>query len=183
MTISFDDRRRQYSITSDFDQFIQLDKIHKINIHSNRFYFVTLIQMLYSTPNCSELIINSLLLENQDLSSIRHNPTFLSVSNTNKITDIIFKTTCTFKQLKLLVKLCPRIQHLNINVSEQEFSSIMKLLFPKSNEYVQNLVSLYIQTTKDIYIEKLMNLLDPSGQDSNKFVIETIGYYACHIWC
>lgn len=181
LTISFDYSRSCYLQVSSLSQCIPLEGIHKITINSNRFHIVTLIQMLSSTPNCSQLILKSLLLENIDSVSIRQTTIFSSVSNTNKITDIIFKSICTFKQLELLIKLCPRVQQLNISVSQQEFTSIIKYLFAKSNKNTRHLVSLYIQNSKDIYVEKLMNLLEPLKR-SGEFVIENIGYLACHIW-
>jgi hypothetical protein len=182
LTISFDYYRSRCSRTSILGQVVPLEGIHKIIINSNRFHFAALVQILSSTPNCSQLILNSLLLGNVDPWSIRRNATFRSVSNTNKTTDITVKSISSWQQVSLLVQLCPQVQHLILKVFAEAFASIIQCLFSKSNKNTHHLMSLHIQSTEDIYVEKLMNLLEPLKR-SNEFAVQEIDYKDCHIWC
>jgi hypothetical protein len=181
LTISDDQYTSSDVLTNALDRVLPFEQLNKIIINCNTFHFDTLVQILYFTPNCYQLILRSLSLDEAKLALIEHDPRFRSISKINKTTDLVIKSICSLKQLKLLTKLCPQVQHLTIEVIQKEFVSIIKYLFAKSNKYTRHLTSLHIQSTKDIYIEKLMNLLLPLKKP-NEFSVEDIGYKLCYIW-
>jgi len=163
------------------NRIVPLEGLHKIMIDSNHLNFSTLVEILSSTPNCYQLILNSLSSDETHPLSILLNSTSRSIPNANKITDITIKSKCNLKQIKLLVSLCSHLQHLTISVFHKELPLIIKYLLSKSNKYTRHLASLYIQSTEDIYIEKLINLLQPLKQ-SDEFAVQEISYRRCHIW-
>jgi hypothetical protein len=181
LTISDDQYTSSDALTTALDRIIPFEQLNKIIINCNTFQFDTLVQILYFTPNCYQLILKSLSLDEVKLSSIEHDPRFRSISTINKTSDLVIESICNFKQIKLLTKLCPQMQHLTIKVIQKEFGSIIKYLLSKSNKYTRHLTSLHIESTEDIYIEKLMNLLEPLKR-SNEFAVEDIGYRFSYIW-
>jgi hypothetical protein len=167
--------------TSKFNRIIPLERLDKIIINSNYSNITTLMKILYSTPNCSQLILNHISPDMVDLISIQNNTIFRSISNVNRTKDITVKSTCPLKQIKLLVILCSRLEHLTISVLERELTSTIEYLLINSNKHTRHLASVSIQSTKDIDLSKLVNQLKTLKQ-SNEFAVQEIGRRNCHIW-
>jgi hypothetical protein len=169
--------------TSKLNRILPLEGLHKIIIDSNRLNIATLVNILYSTPNCYQLILNYISPDETDLISIQNNQRFRSISNNNKTTDITVKSRCSLKQIKLLIILCPRLQHLTLSVLKKELIPTIEYLLINSNKHThrRHLASLYIQSTEDIDFEKLINQLAVLKQ-SDEFAVQEIGHRYCHIW-
>jgi hypothetical protein len=162
------------------DRILPLKKLNKISIYSDHFHFVTLIKILYFLPSCSQLVLNSTLFDETDALAIQHTSTFKWPSNSNKITDITIKKMCTLKVVKLLVKLCPQLQHLMISVSHEQYSSTVDFLLSKTNENTRHLVTLRIHSNEDIC---LLNKRNPSQQlEQSKISVQILGFYARFMW-
>jgi len=157
-----------------------LSKLTKITINNDRIYLTDIIKMLCLTPNCNKLMLNSIVLDERNILSLQFSENFQFLSNTNNITDITVKSSCTFEQVQLLINLCPRLQHLTINVLQEEFQSIVKYLL-MNNEHTRHLRSLYIQNTGDIWTEKLLNAISEVRQQ-DEVSVEAVGYCKCYLW-
>jgi tRNA A22 N-methylase len=72
------------------------------------------------------------------------------------------------------------LQHLTINVLQEEFQSIVKYLL-MNNKHTRHLRSLYIQNTGDIWTEKLLNAISEVRQQ-DEVSVEADGYYKCYLW-
>ncbi len=164
--------------TSKLNRIISLERLDKIIMNSNRLNIAILAKILYSTPNCSQLILSYISPDEVNLISIQK---LRSISNINRTKDITVKSTCPFKQMKLLVMLCSRLEHLTISVLEKDLTSTIEYLLINSNKYTRHLASLTIQSTKDIDLRKLINQLETLKQ-SNEFAVQEIGCRNCHIW-
>ena len=169
------------SLTIALNRIIPLEHLHKITIKCTGFPLHTLLEILYLTSNCYKLTLESLLVKKADLQTIQHDQRFQLASNVNKTADLVVKSIYTLEQIKILTVLCPKLHHLKIKVAHEEFASIIKYLLSKSNKYTRHLASLHIQSTADIYIEKLTNLLQPLKR-SNEFTVQEINYKTCYIW-
>jgi hypothetical protein len=66
-------------------------------------------------------------------------------------------------------------------VLHKELAPTIKYLLSNFNKCTRHLATLYIQSTEDIYVEKLMNLLEPLKQ-SDEFAVQEISYRRFHIW-
>jgi len=157
-----------------------LSKLTKIAIDNERIYLTDIIKMLCLTPNCNKLMLNSVVLDKSNILSLQCSENFQFLSDTNNITDITVKSSCTFEQVQLLINLCPRLQHLTINVLQEEFQSIVKYLL-MNNEHTRHLRSLYIQNTGDIWTEKLLNAISEVRQQ-DEVSVEAVGYCKCYLW-
>jgi hypothetical protein len=136
--------------------------------------------MLCLTPNCNKLMLNSIVLDKRNILSLQCSENFQFLSDRNNITDITVKSSCTFEQVQLLINLCPRLQHLTIKVSQEEFQSIVKYLL-MNNEHTRHLRSLYIQNKGDIWTEKLLNAISEVRQH-DEVSVEAVGYCKCYLW-
>jgi hypothetical protein len=169
------------SISTILGRILSLKQLNQIIIDCNYLNFVVIVEILRFIPNCYKLKLNSIELDKKDLVSLQKDATFRSTSNVHQIRDVTIKLTCTLKQVKLLVKLCPRLQHLTIKVLQGDFTSTIEFLLSKSNNNTHKLLSLHIQNTGVIWIEKLTNLVR-SLIRSDEFSVEVVGYHNCYIW-
>lgn len=160
-----------FSIT--LDRIIPLKQLRKINIYCRFLSFATLTNLLYLIPNCIQLTVTSVLTGDTSLLS--------TLNQKNKTTNLTVKSHCTFEQVKFLTKLCSQVQHLSIVICGEELRSIIQYLLSKCNRYTSHLTSLHIQSTNDIYIEKLEDLLG-SLRQSKDFFIEDLSCTCCYIW-
>ncbi|CAF3838607.1 unnamed protein product [Rotaria sp. Silwood1] len=158
LTISDDEYIPCDSITTILNRIVLLEKLQKIIINCKHFSFDTVVKILCSTPNCSKLILHSLLLNEIDGVSLKDNSLFQVISNKNKMKDLTVKSMCTFEEVKLFVKLCPRVQHLSIKVSQDDFISTIKCLLSKHNNDIRDLLTLRIQTTGNIWFARILML-------------------------
>ncbi|CAF4269136.1 unnamed protein product, partial [Adineta steineri] len=93
-------------------------------IKSRSLSLTKIIEILRFTPYIRTLIFESMPLYGVNYKSIQQNQTFQLVSNTNMITNVIFKQRCTLDKLQLFVALCSRIQHLTIGHDTEDLESI-----------------------------------------------------------
>ncbi|CAF1276403.1 unnamed protein product [Adineta steineri] len=158
---------------------IPLSQLTKVTINSDSVCFSNIIKILYLIPNCKKLILTSLSSEGRDFSLLQCTKNFRYLSHKNTITNITIKS-CKFKEVELLVSLCPRLQHLTINVLQEEFQSFIKYLL-SNNGNTRYLHSLFIRSTGDIWIEKVMNIITEMKQQ-NDVSIKLDGYFGCYLW-
>ena len=149
-------------------------QIRKLNLHCSPLPLDKLVHLLTATPNCSHLKLTGHLTDEISLPSVK--------GNVNQITRLKVTSVCTIEHVKFLTKICSQIQHLSISIHEEQLRMIMKYLLSPCNQYTQQLSSLRIQSTGDIYTEKLQDVLTTSRR-SKDFSIEDLGYKVSHIWC
>jgi hypothetical protein len=147
------------SIPIILSRIIPLKQLTKLGIECNHFSFIKMIQLLSFTPNIHTLTITSMPLYKNDYLSIQENETFRLVSNTNTIKDVTFKEKCTSEKLKLLVALCPRVQHLTINIFLKDMESIARFLLEKNNQNTAHLLLLCFSRASTNYFQNLEALI------------------------
>ncbi|UJR17676.1 hypothetical protein I4U23_004573 [Adineta vaga] len=158
---------------------IPLSRLTKITIDSDYISLYNIINVLCLTPNCRKLTLTSLSYDERELVSIQYNENFQNLSQKNTMKDVTVKS-CTFEEIQLVVNLFRQLEHLTINVSQKDFQSIVKYLL-NTNENIRYLHSLYIRSTNDIWIEKLMNIIKEIRQDDEVF-INIINCFDCYLW-
>lgn len=155
------------------DRIIPLKQLRKIHLHCSSLPLNRLIQLISATPHCSHLELTGQLTGELSLSSVKN--------HLSQITNLQVTSVCTIDHLKILTKICSQIQHLSIYIREEQLRIIMEYLLSSCHRYTQQLTSLYLRSTGDIYIEKLQHMLTISER-SKDFLIEDIGYKISHIW-
>ncbi|CAF4191090.1 unnamed protein product, partial [Adineta steineri] len=121
-------------------------------IKSRSLSLTKIIEILRFTPYIRTLIFESMPLYGVNYKSIQQNQTFQLVSNTNMITNVIFKQRCTLDKLQLFVALCSRIQHLTIGHDTEDLESIVRFLLKKRNENTSHLCSIRLVSTCPFFL-------------------------------
>ena len=108
MTIAAKSFISRNSIIYNLNRILPLQQLNQIIIDCRTFDFCTILEIVQFTPNCYKLTVNTNEIdeEEQDFELIRNNEIFQYISNTNKVIDLIIKSTCNFfyqKQIKILV--------------------------------------------------------------------------------
>lgn len=177
LTISGDTYMPRESVATDLSRTVPLENLNKINITCEQFSFNTIMKLLCFTPNCSKLILDFIPL---DTALLQGAETFQLASNINKITVLTVTWICSFEKVKLLVKLCPQLQHLTISVAE-EFISIVQFLIPQVDNDSRHLLSLSIHTMGIGSCDKLINLHQQLEQ-SNNFSYKQTDFSDFYLW-
>ncbi|CAF1491271.1 unnamed protein product [Rotaria sordida] len=81
LTVSVDEYISHDSTIVILNRILPLNKLNKIIINSEHFPFDIVVKILSFTPNCSKLILHSLLLNENDRTSLKNEPTFRVISN------------------------------------------------------------------------------------------------------
>ncbi len=130
------------SIPTTLNRIIPLKQLTQLVIKCHHFSLVRLIELLSSTPNIHTLIFESMPFYKNDYTTIQENENFRLLSSTNIMRDVTFKEKCTLEKLKILVALCPRVQHLTIYTFLKDMQSITRFILKKPNQNTDNLHSL-----------------------------------------
>jgi hypothetical protein len=130
------------SIETNLNRIIPLKQLTKLVIECHHFSFIKMIDLLSFTPNMHTLIFTSMLFDTNDYMSIEQSETFRFVSNTNMISDVTFEERCTLEKLRLLVTLCPRLQHLTIQTCLKNLKPMIRFLLERTNQNTNSLSSL-----------------------------------------
>ena len=148
------------TITINLNHIIPLKQLTKLILVCHHFSFKKMIDLLYFTPYLHTLIFESMPFYKDDYISIEKSDIFQLVSNTNNIKNVIFKDRCTLEKLRLLVTLCPRIQHLSISIRMTTSPLIIRFLLDKTNQNTRHLYSLcFSRVYNNKWLEKLDILL------------------------
>ncbi len=147
------------SLTTILNCIIPLQQLTKLNIKFHHFSFKKMIELLYFTPNVRILKCKSMAFYKHDYTSIEQSETFRFVSNTNIIREITFADKCTIEKLKLLLALCPRMQHLTINTLTRNLEPITRFLLDKTNLNTRHSCLFCFGWARNNWVHKLDTLI------------------------
>jgi hypothetical protein len=150
-------------ITSILNRIVPLIQLTKLFIDSGAFSCEKIIHLLRFIPNIDTLKIYSINYFATDSALIEKSEAFRLVSHRNLIRNLTVENRCTFEEMKLFVNLCPRLQHINLDIFWKDFESILELLLSKSNNKTQNLFSLCLEHGTKTIVEKLKTLIESKG--------------------
>lgn len=137
------------SISITLNQLFPLKQLKKLYIPDFNFPFEELINLLHSTPNLHTLKLDFLLIYLIDLQAFEQNPIFQSVIKTNQIKYFHLNQTCTLDTLQFILKLCPKLEYLQIGMVTRQINEILLDLFTKINQRIYRLHCLcFSQTPK-----------------------------------
>ncbi len=146
---------------------VPLKQLTKLVFDINYYRSKTLFELLLFASNIQTLILNCTSLCESSFILIQQYETFQLVLKTNKIINLIIKTECTLEVTKLLVNLCPQLQHLTINILKNHFVATLRFLLSKS---IRHLFSLCLQHVSEDGILILNELIKPEKQSNHYFM-------------
>jgi hypothetical protein len=149
------------------NRILPLKQLTKLVFDIDYYRSKTLFQLLQFASNIQILILNCTSLCESSFILIQPYQTFQLVLKTNKITNLIITTECTLEVTKLLVNLCPHLQHLAINILKNHFVATLRFLLSKN---IRHLFSLCLQHVSNDRILILNELIKPEKQSNHYFM-------------
>ncbi|UJR13138.1 hypothetical protein I4U23_000162 [Adineta vaga] len=140
------------SFTTNLNRILPLQQLQTLNIKCNHLSLSKIMNILSSTPNVHTLTF-------QTMSLYKESEIFQSVSKTNRVINVAFARRCTFNKLKLLAKLFPRLQHLQINILMKDMKIILEFLLNNNKENTPDLELLCFTSVSKVYLAHLNNLI------------------------
>ena len=113
--------RGNYSFISDLHQMFDFRQLKSFSIQCPDFGFIQLIELLNHLPNVHSLI----LYANTSYFSSREIPKF---DNVNRIPNVIVRGRCRLEQIDLLMKICPHMKCLQIEIDDDQLELIVRSL-------------------------------------------------------
>ncbi|CAF1146142.1 unnamed protein product [Adineta steineri] len=160
----------QDSIATSLNCIIPLKQITKLVVNCHCFSFEQIIQILYLTSNLCIMILKSIYLSIPDYWSLQQNENFQRVSKTNRITNITIEEKCKLIDIRLLVALCPRLEHLTIHIPTDVFQLTIRFLLSKTNENIRRLFSLCLTHESKSLVETLKTFIESEKLLDNYFL-------------
>lgn len=163
-----------------FNQILPLIQITKLHITCIDFKFDVVIDILKFIPNICTLTVDSVLFLKTECTTIENNEIFQLVSNTNVIQNFTIRNGCRFEQIKFFLKLFPRLQHINMNISWEEFKLFFNLSVLKISTNHNCLHSICFENYPHNILEDMMSLIEPKDfiDKYSKKLIDN----KCYLW-
>jgi hypothetical protein len=112
---------------------IPLIHLKKLTISCNYFTFKEMLDMLLDIPNIHALVVPSLIITAKEVSSLEESENFRLVSKRNKIKSIQI-TNYLLRTIKILIKLCPELQHISMGTFRQPFETVVRFLLSEDKK-------------------------------------------------
>jgi len=106
------------------------------------------------------LTLNCQSITQTDSKLIQQSEPFRLASNANRIINVTIKENYSSESIKLLVVLCPRMQHLTIDIFSLDLESIMRVILPETKTSIRDLCSIRTKNTTKLMDEILKRLID-----------------------
>ncbi len=160
---------------------VPLKQLTTLVIECCDFSFEQFIKLLHSTSNIHTLIYDCQSINETNSMSIQQSEMFQLVSNTNSIRNLTIKERYSSENIKLLVALCPRMQHLTIDISSLHLESMVQFILSKSKTDIPQLCSLCTKNTRKSMVGVLKNLIE-SEELLDNYLIKHIDSGAYFWW-
>ncbi|CAF3658057.1 unnamed protein product [Rotaria sp. Silwood1] len=166
------------SILKTIKNILPVQQLTKLVIETHYFSLIKISKLLYFMPNIQILALKSIPLYGYTYEDIEKNKIFQIVSNRNTIRDVTLEETSTLDKIQLLLKLCPRMQHLSLETRAKNLKAIIRLLFDETNRNVHPLNSLCLLGASECWQQKIYRLV----QSENLNITYTVKYIRSNLW-
>lgn len=124
---------------SRLNRIVPLKQITQLFIHSDRFSFKQLLELLSSTTNIRTLEFNAFGSIKIDMLSIKQTEHYKYVSKINAIKRVRIRKVSTVDEIKLYVHLFPRLESLMIGLVRSNFRPIVRFVLLQSYRYLSSM--------------------------------------------
>jgi hypothetical protein len=156
---------KKTSLVTRFCRIIPFKQLTKLVLYYND--ISQIIELLRYTTNIHMLTICYESFKNLELEPCDCK-TFELVSKTNNIQTLSILSECTLGLIEYFLRLCPRLQHLDIEKpkSKYEFEEILRFLLSKDNDDVGYLSSLRVRAECSTVIYRVIEMFAPTDDFS-----------------
>ncbi|CAF3055574.1 unnamed protein product, partial [Rotaria sp. Silwood2] len=159
---------------------IPLKQITKLNISNEDLDLDNLVNMLFVMPNIDTLTYSSLTRVRDEDVSLEGSERFQLVSKQNKIKRFTIKCVYRLKAIKILINLCPLLEHITIGTFGLSFRPTVAFLMSKSRESDCRLSSLCFVRVHNVWFEKIKCMIG-SEKKPDEYSIEHVDSN-CYLW-
>lgn len=161
-------------------RFIPREQINKLVIECHHYSLKKIIDLLSHLPNIQILIFESMPLYKDDYLTLEQTETFQHVSERNHIKQITFHDQANLDKIKLLIALCPRLEHLSIRTLDRIIKPAIHLLFDRNNPNTHYLSSLWFSEVSATMRRRLRRLFQ--GEElMNDYMVKVTDSYI-YLW-
>jgi hypothetical protein len=182
--LTFDDNfsASRASVVTTLNRIIPLQQLTKLTIKCDRFPVHKVIKILCHSPSIHTMILKSMPCYQKvnDYTSIKESEDFQLVSNTNVIKTVTCEAECTLEQIKFLVALCPRIEHLIIDTLSRDLEPITQFLLNKTNQNAHHLCSVCFSRACNNWLEKVDTIIK-SETTLDDYMLKQVGW-KLYLW-
>ncbi len=170
------------SVVTTLNRIIPLKQLTKLTIKCDRFSVHKVIKILCHSPSIHTMILKSMPFYQKvnDYTSIKESKDFQIVSNTNVIKIVTCEAECTLEQIKFLVTLCPRIEHLIIDTLSRNLKPMTQFLLNKTNQNAHHLCSVCFSRACNNWLEKLDTIIK-SETTLDDYMLKQVGW-KLYLW-
>ncbi|UJR12298.1 hypothetical protein I4U23_017009 [Adineta vaga] len=156
---------------------LPLERIIELDIYISDEYFEDLLQLIISLPNIQKVSLSGGGLDGMNVNYLKFDETLNTISVENKIKYVkIAIQECSYDDMKSMIRLFPRVEHLTISMCESFF---IEYLLTKTIEKTPYLHLLSIFSLDSSLYKKIQTLI----QSQNMPIDCLQDYYGlCHLW-
>ncbi|UJR12586.1 hypothetical protein I4U23_016762 [Adineta vaga] len=147
------------SMTTNLNRILRLQQLQTLIIKCNHLSILKMIEILSSTPNLHTLTLQTTPLYKENEIIIQQNEIFQSISKINRVINVSFVHRYRLNKLKLLAKLFPCLQHLQINIQRKDMKIILEFLLNNNKQNISDLGLSCFTSLNKVYLEHLNNLI------------------------
>ncbi|CAF1376442.1 unnamed protein product [Rotaria magnacalcarata] len=148
-----------HSISWTLNSLLPLNKLTELNLVSYRIIVDDLLKLLRFTPNLNLLGLEALIVDEPTLNLRRKRKRFKYITGTKKIKHLRIDAQFSWKKLRFVAYLFPKLEYLEIKYIPNEIIDIFRLILTKPNHILQNLFLVCIRYCSTKYLEGLDNLI------------------------
>ncbi len=139
---------------------ISVTHLKKLIIASNYLTFNEIVDVLLYIPNIHTLAIRCIHTNAREVSTVQKSEKFRLVSEQNKVKNVII-SNYFLMTIKMLIDLCPELQHLSFNTFQDPFMETVRFLLSKNARKFSNISSFSLRmfSLDNKLIEKVKTLI------------------------
>jgi len=118
--------------------------------------FTRLIEMLHCTSNLQTLELPLTSVIDTEYASMEKNESYKSLSNINNIKYVCIKDMCDLEQVKIIVNLCPQLEHFTTGIVRKDLEALLRFLLSNN---ISQLFFLCIRTVPKLCIRQVKKLI------------------------
>ena len=140
------------------NRLIPLKQLTHLTIEYNWLAVENIVRLIHSAPNLHTLKMDSYISE-KELQSLEQSTVFQDVLTKNRVRYIYCSDLCLLTEIKVLMKLFPRMEYLDVSISRKEINQIITHLFRKNFRSLHRLVSLCLTEVPKVCLQEVDQLL------------------------
>ena len=153
-----------------FKRIVPLNQITALVIKCDKLYVDELVNLLHVMPSIHTLTYENRSLKDMEDNSTRQSDLFQLVRSTNTIRNVTITNGFILKNTKLIISLCPQIQHLTIGQYGSSALTSIQFILSKIKSDLPRLCSFRANHTPKTVVAWIKTMLESEGLLDNYLI-------------